>query len=69
MAKIVPVTIALAFSSRCSAFLGLQSGNPGGAARIITDICYWFFVPVRAHFRIGCWCSAPPFSSHHEPTN
>jgi hypothetical protein len=56
MAKIVPVTIALAVV--CTVLTHFWACNPGKPwwqmRELVTDICYWFFVPVFARiFRIG----------------
>ena len=56
MAKVVPVTIALALVfTVLSHFWACNPGKPWWRKReLITDICYWFFVPVFARvFRIG----------------
>src|SRR5256885_13779407 len=56
MAKIVPVTIALGlFFTVLSHFWACNPGKPWWRKReLVTDICYWFFVPVFARvFRIG----------------
>ena len=56
MAKVVPVTIALALVFTVLAhFWACNPGKPWWRKReLITDICYWFFVPVFARvFRIG----------------
>jgi hypothetical protein len=47
------------------AFLGLQSREPWWRKReLVTDLCYWFFVPVFSRvFRIGLLWSARDFSS------
>ena len=54
--KVVPVTIALGLVfSVLGHFWACNPGKPWWRKReIITDICYWFFVPVFARvFRIG----------------
>jgi sterol desaturase/sphingolipid hydroxylase (fatty acid hydroxylase superfamily) len=54
--KVVPVTIVLAIIfSVLSHFWACNPGAPWWRKReILTDICYWFFVPVFARvFRIG----------------
>ena len=54
--KVVPVTIALALVfSVLSHFWACNPGKPWWRKReLVTDICYWFFVPVFARvFRIG----------------
>jgi sterol desaturase/sphingolipid hydroxylase (fatty acid hydroxylase superfamily) len=54
--KVVPVTIVLAIIfSVLSHFWACNPGVPWWRKReIVTDICYWFFVPVFARvFRIG----------------
>src|SRR3954469_24823908 len=54
--KVVPVTIALAVVfSVLTRFWACNPGAPWWRKReILTDICYWFFVPVFARvFRIG----------------
>ena len=56
MAKVVPVTIALALVfTVLSHFWACNPGKPWWRKReLVTDICYWFFVPVFARvFRIG----------------
>ena len=56
MAKVVPVTIVLAVVfTVLSHFWACNPGRPWWHKReLITDICYWFFVPVFARvFRIG----------------
>ncbi len=54
--KVVPVTIALALIfSVLSNFWACNPGGPWWRKRdLVTDICYWFFVPLFARvFRIG----------------
>src|SRR6266702_7639630 len=54
--KVVPVTIVLAIIfSVLSHFWACNSGVPWWRKReLVTDICYWFFVPVFARvLRIG----------------
>ena len=56
MAKVVPITIALALVfTVLSHFWSCNPGKPWWRKReLITDICYWFFVPLFARvFRIG----------------
>src|SRR6476659_3197914 len=56
MAKVVPVTIGLAVVFAVLAhFWACNPGKPWWRkSELITDICYWFFVPVFARvFRIG----------------
>jgi sterol desaturase/sphingolipid hydroxylase (fatty acid hydroxylase superfamily) len=56
MAKVVPVTLALALVfTVLSYFWACNPGKPWWRkSELITDICYWFFVPVFARvFRIG----------------
>src|SRR6476620_1228287 len=56
LAKVVPVTIALALVfTVLSHFWSCNPGKPWWRKReLVTDICYWFFVPVFARiFRIG----------------
>jgi sterol desaturase/sphingolipid hydroxylase (fatty acid hydroxylase superfamily) len=56
MAKVVPVTIGLAVVfSVLAHFWACNPGKPWWRkSELITDICYWFFVPVFARvFRIG----------------
>ena len=56
MAKVVPITIALALVFTVLAhFWACNPGKPWWRKReLVTDICYWFFVPVFARiFRIG----------------
>jgi sterol desaturase/sphingolipid hydroxylase (fatty acid hydroxylase superfamily) len=56
MAKVVPVTIGLALVfTVLSHFWACNPGKPWWRKReLVTDICYWFFVPVFARvFRIG----------------
>jgi sterol desaturase/sphingolipid hydroxylase (fatty acid hydroxylase superfamily) len=56
MAKVVPVTLALALVfTVLSHFWACNPGKHWWQKReLITDICYWFFVPVFARvFRIG----------------
>jgi sterol desaturase/sphingolipid hydroxylase (fatty acid hydroxylase superfamily) len=56
MAKVVPVTIALAaVFTVLSYFWSCNPGQPWWRKReLITDLCYWFFVPMFARvFRIG----------------
>ena len=56
IAKVVPVTIALALVfSLLTHFWACNPGKPWWRKReLVTDICYWFFVPLFARvFRIG----------------
>ena len=56
MAKVVPITIALAVVfAVLSHFWACNPGEPWWRKReLVTDICYWFFVPVFFRvFRIG----------------
>jgi len=56
IAKVVPVTIALALIfSVLAHFWACNPGKPWWRKReLVTDICYWFFVPLFARvFRIG----------------
>src|SRR6266508_764943 len=56
MAKVVPVTIALGLVfTVLSYFWACNPGKPWWRkSELITDICYWFFVPVFARIlRIG----------------
>ena len=56
IAKVVPVTIALALVfSVLTHFWACNPGKPWWRKReLVTDICYWFFVPLFARvFRIG----------------
>ena len=56
IAKVVPVTIALALVfTVLSYFWACNPGKPWWRKReLVTDICYWFFVPVFARvLRIG----------------
>jgi len=56
MAKVVPITIALAVVfAVLSHFWACNPGEPWWRKReLVTDICYWFFVPVFSRvFRIG----------------
>ena len=56
MAKVLPVTIGLALLfSVLSHFWACNPGTPWWRKReLVTDICYWFFVPLFARvFRIG----------------
>ena len=48
MAKVVPITIALAVVfAVLSHFWACNPGEPWWRKReLVTDICYWFFVPV-----------------------
>jgi hypothetical protein len=52
-AKVIPVTIALALVfTVLSHFRACDPGKPWWRKReLITDICYWFFVPVFARIR------------------
>jgi len=62
IAKVVPITIALALVfSVLTHFWACNPGTPWGRKReLVTDICYWFFVPLFARVcGSGCWCSAP----------
>jgi len=43
---VVPVTIALRCCFGAGAFLGLQSGSHGLKRELVTDLCYWFLVPL-----------------------
>src|SRR6266700_4066501 len=56
MAKVVPVTLGLAMVfTVLSHFWSCNATAPWWRKReLVTDICYWFFVPVFARvFRIG----------------
>src|SRR3979411_1868854 len=56
MAKVVPVTIALAaVFTVLSYFWSCNPGRPWWRKReLITDLCYWFFIPLIARYlRIG----------------
>ena len=56
IAKVVPVTIALALVfTVLTHFWACNPGKPWWRKReLVTDICYWFFVPLFARvFRIG----------------
>ena len=56
MAKVVPITIALAVVfAVLSHYWACNTGEPWWRKReLITDLCYWFFVPVFTRvFRIG----------------
>ena len=55
MAKVVPVTIALALVFTVLSHFWSCTGQTRRRKReLMTDICYWFFVPVFARiFRIG----------------
>ena len=56
LAKVVPVTIALALLfSALAHFWACNPGRPWWRKReLVTDICYWFLVPMFARvFRIG----------------
>ena len=56
IAKVVPITIALALVfSVLTHFWACNPGTPWGRKReLVTDICYWFFVPLFARvLRIG----------------
>jgi sterol desaturase/sphingolipid hydroxylase (fatty acid hydroxylase superfamily) len=56
MAKVVPITIALAVVfAVLSHFWACNPGEPWWRKReLVTDLCYWFFVPVFSRvFRIG----------------
>ena len=56
MMKVVPITIALALCFTVLAhFWACNPGKPWWQKReLVTDICYWFFVPVFARvLRIG----------------
>src|SRR6202165_5500836 len=56
IAKVVPITIVLALVfSVLTQFWACNPGTPWWRKReLVTDICYWFFVPVFARvFRIG----------------
>src|ERR1700736_5005522 len=56
IAKVVPITIVLALVfSVLTQFWACNPGPPWWRKReLVTDICYWFFVPVFARvFRIG----------------
>jgi len=56
IAKVVPITIVLALVfSVLTHFWACNPGAPWWRKReLLTDICYWFFVPVFARvFRIG----------------
>ena len=66
MAKVVPITIALAVVfAVVSHFWACNPGEPWWRKReLVTDLCYWFFVPVfAASSGSGCWWSARDFSS------
>jgi len=63
--KVVPVTIALALVfSVLTHFWACNPGTPWWRKReLVTDICYWFFVPLfGACCGSGCWWSAPAYS-------
>src|SRR4029078_2648429 len=69
MAKVVPVTIGLAVGfSVLAHFWACNTGKPGWRkSELITDLCYWFFVPVFARvFRIALWvlCAGVVFNIH-----
>src|SRR5207248_694723 len=56
IAKVVPVTVALALVfSALTYFWACNPGKPWWRKKeLVTDICYWFFVPLFARvFRIG----------------
>ena len=56
IAKVVPITIVLALMfSVLSHFWACNPGTPWWRKReLVTDICYWFFVPLFARvLRIG----------------
>ena len=56
IAKVVPITIVLAVAfSVLTHFWACNPGTPWWRKReLVTDICYWFFVPLFARvFRIG----------------
>src|SRR4051812_24843294 len=71
LAKVVPVTIALALVfTVLSHFWPCNPGKPWWRKReLVTDICYWFFVPVFARiFRIGLLVlGAAVLFNIHEP--
>jgi sterol desaturase/sphingolipid hydroxylase (fatty acid hydroxylase superfamily) len=71
MVKVIPVTIALALVfTVLSHFWACNPGKPRWRKReLITDICYWFFVPVFARiFRIGLLVlGAAVLFNIHEP--
>jgi len=64
IAKVVPVTIALALVFTVLAhFWACNPGKPWWLKReLVTDLCYWFFVPLFARvFRIGLLVVAAGF--------
>src|SRR4030095_9394883 len=64
IAKVVPVTIALALVFTMLAhFWACNPGKPWWRKReLVTDLCYWFFVPLFARvFRIGLLVTAAGF--------
>ena len=64
IAKVVPVTIALALVFTVLAhFWACNPGKPWWRKReLVTDLCYWFFVPLFARvFRIGLLVIAAGF--------
>ena len=64
MAKVVPVSIALALLfSVLAHFWACNPGKPWWRKReLVTDLCYWFLVPsLPAYSGSGYWCWAPPF--------
>jgi hypothetical protein len=65
--KVVPITIVLALVfSVLTHFWACNPGAPWWRKReLVTDICYWFFVPLFARS-----CLAPAWSSRFTtPTN
>jgi sterol desaturase/sphingolipid hydroxylase (fatty acid hydroxylase superfamily) len=71
MVKVIPVTLALALVfTVLSHFWACNPGKPRWRKReLVTDICYWFFVPVFARiFRIGLLVlGAAVLFNIHEP--
>ena len=66
IAKVVPITIVLAVVfSVLTHFWACNPGTPWWRKReLITDTCYWFFVPLFGRvLESACWCLAPGWSS------
>ena len=65
IAKVIPITIGLALVfSVLSHFWACNPGTPWWRKReLITDICYWFFVPLFARMQ-GRWARRHRCAEH-----
>ncbi len=69
--KIVPISIALglAFAVLTVFFACNPDHRPWWRKReLVTDICYWFFVPLFARVFRWKWLIAPPLGAWHATT-